>query len=252
MDSIWSIAWQCIPYLVTLLVFIILYEQISYLKKKRFQLPGPTLVFPFIRNAIPLVKNPIKFWENQSAIAQSTPLGVSTNYIFGKFVLYIYSTEISHKVFSNVRPDAFQMVGHPFGKKLGGEHNFIYLFGQEHKDIRRRVASNFTPKGIAFYSPIQQRIIVKHLKLWLKKSNQKPIPLRILCRDMNLEISQTVFLGAFLSDEERKTFSIGYRIFNEGFMKLPLDLPGFGFRKARLSLQKLNKMLEVCFRKSEV
>lgn len=171
--------------------------------------------------------------EKQSTLAQSTPLGMSTNYFFGKFILYIYSTELSHKVFSNARPDTFHIVVHPFGQKLFAETSPVYQFGQEHKDLRRRVV-NFTPKGLATYSSIQQRIILKHLKSWLLliKSDQKPIPLRLLCREMNLETSQTVFVGPYLSDEAQKIFDIGYSFFNQGEMTLPIDLPGFGFRKS--------------------
>ena len=51
----------------------------NLLHKEEKLLPGPALVLPFIGDAIPLVKNPTKFWDKQSALAQSTPLGISTN-----------------------------------------------------------------------------------------------------------------------------------------------------------------------------
>ncbi|KAL0412806.1 UNVERIFIED_CONTAM: cytochrome [Sesamum radiatum] len=189
MELTWSMFTSCIPYFVSLLALILLLEQISYLKKKRF-LPGPTLVFPFIGNVISLVTNPTSFWDLQSSYAKSTPLGISANYIIGRYILYIYSTDLSHKIFANVRPDAFHLVGHPFGKKLFGEHNLIYMFGQEHKDLRRRIAPNFTPKALQTYTNIQQRIIIKHLESWCNTTKGKSIPLRILCRNMNLETSQ--------------------------------------------------------------
>ncbi|KAL3522685.1 hypothetical protein ACH5RR_015519 [Cinchona calisaya] len=250
MECILAILPQYTPYVITLVALIFLVEQISYLKRKRF-LPGPTLVLPFIGNAISLVTNPTKFWDNQSSLAKSTPLGISTNYIIGKFIVYIYSTELSHKVFANVRPDAFHLVGHPFGKKLFGEHNLIYMFGQDHKDLRRHIAPNFTSKALATYTWIQQRIILKHLKSWLQKADGKSIPLRILCRDMNLETSQTVFVGPYLSSEARDRFNVDYNYFNVGLMKLPIDLPGFAFRNARLAVQRLVDTLTVCAEESE-
>nr|GMD86598.1 sterol 22-desaturase [Ipomoea batatas] len=242
-----------VPYLVALLALVLLLEQISYLKKKRF-LPGPAFVFPFIGNVVTLVTNPSKFWDDQSALAKTNGAGISVNYIIGRFILYIHSTDLSHKVFSNVRPDAFHLIGHPFGKKLFGEHNLIYMFGQEHKDLRRRIAPNFTPKALATYTEIQQRIIIKHLACWLKRSSDspsEPIPLRILCRDMNLETSQTVFAGPYLSGEARRRFNVDYTFFNVGLMKLPIDLPGFAFRNARLAVDRLVETLSLCAEQSQ-
>ncbi|KAI7738100.1 hypothetical protein M8C21_013984, partial [Ambrosia artemisiifolia] len=181
-------------------------------------------------------------------MAKSSGLGFSANYIIGRFIVFIRSTDLSHKVFANVRPDAFHLVGHPFGKKLFGEHNLIYMMGQQHKDLRRRIAPNFTPKALSTYTELQQHIILKHLKSWLDlpNSSTKPFPLRLLCRDMNLETSQNVFVGPYLSGESRKRFEVDYNYFNVGLMKLPIDLPGFAFRNARLAVSRLVKTLAVC------
>ncbi|KAK6154858.1 hypothetical protein DH2020_009106 [Rehmannia glutinosa] len=250
MELTWSMVTPYIPYIISILALLLLLEQISYLKKKRF-LPGPTFVFPFIGNAISLVTNPTKFWDLQSSHAKSTPLGISANYIIGRYILYIYSSDLSHKIFANVRPDAFHLVGHPFGKKLFGEHNLIYMFGQDHKDLRRRIAPNFTHRALQTYTNIQQRIILKHLVCWLKKSENGSIPLRILCRDMNLETSQTVFVGPYLNEESRKRFNTDYSFFNVGLMKLPIDFPGFAFRNARLAVGRLVETLAGCAEESE-
>ncbi|KAL0321358.1 UNVERIFIED_CONTAM: cytochrome [Sesamum radiatum] len=250
MEIKWGVFTPYIPYFVSLLALILLIEQISYLKKKRF-LPGPTFVFPFIGNAISLVTNPTNFWDLQSSYAKSTPLGISANYIIGRYILYVYSTDLSHQIFANVRPDAFHLVGHPFGKKLFGEHNLIYMFGQQHKDLRRRIAPNFTPSALQTYTDIQQRIILKHLVSWCNQSKGQSIPLRILCRDMNLETSQTVFVGPYLNEESRKRFNVDYNFFNVGLMKLPIDLPGFAFRNARLAVERLVQTLAGCTEESE-
>ncbi|KAK1420313.1 hypothetical protein QVD17_21811 [Tagetes erecta] len=235
------------PYIFSILTIFFFFQQINYLKKKRFA-PGPNFVFPFIGNAISLVRNPTSFWDLQSAMAKSTDAGFSVNYIIGKFIVFIRSTELSHKIFANVRPDAFHLVGHPFGKKLFGEHNLIYMMGQEHKDLRRRIAPNFTPKALSTYTELQQYTILKHLKSWIDSpdSSTKPFPLRLLCRDMNLETSQNVFVGPYLSGESRKQFEVDYNFFNVGLMKLPIDLPGFAFRNARLAVSRLVKTLGVC------
>ncbi|KAI8525824.1 hypothetical protein RHMOL_Rhmol13G0260700 [Rhododendron molle] len=238
-SSIWA---ALSSYLIPLLLLLVFLEQISYLKKKR-TVPGPSLVFPFLGNAVSLVRNPTRFWENQSDLAQASPLGVSANYIIGKFVVFVRSTDLSHKVFANVRPDAFHLIGHPFGKKLFGDHNLIYMFGQDHKDLRRLLAPNFTPRALSIYVPIQQRIVAEHLARWLQLSNGTPIGLRWLCRDMNLDTSQTVFVGPYLSGESKERFNFDYNLFNVGLMKLPIDLPGFAFREARLAVKRLAQTL---------
>ena len=236
------------PYLLSLIALLVFLEQISYLKRKRL-IPGPPFVFPFIGNAVSLIRNPTKFWDLQSSLARSSDLGISANYIVGKFIVFIRSTDLSHKIFANVRPDAFHLVGHPFGKKLFGEHNLIYTMGQQHKDIRRRIAPNFTPRALAAYTSLQQVIILKHLMAWealASKVSPTPISLRLLCREMNLDTSQTVFVGPYLSQEARERFNRDYNLFNVGLMKLPFDLPGFAFREARLAVDRLIKTLAGC------
>ncbi|KAK7245685.1 hypothetical protein RIF29_40534 [Crotalaria pallida] len=238
---------QLIPYFISLILFLILYEQILYIKKKSY-IPGPSLVFPFFGNAISLARNPTKFWSHQITLARSTNLGLSANYILGNFIVFIRDTELSHKVFANVRPDAFLFVGFPFGKKLFGERNIIYMMGQEHKNLRRRIAPNFTPNALSTYAMLQQIIILKHIKTWVKLSNQSPdpIPLRNLARDLNLDSSETVFLGPYLSSNARESFERDYLLFNEAFTSLPIDFPGTAFRNGRLAVVRLEKTLATC------
>ncbi|KAM7270053.1 hypothetical protein ACFE04_029267 [Oxalis oulophora] len=238
------------PYIIiSLLVFIIFIEQIIYLIKKR-QAPGPIIVFPFLGNVISLVRNPTHFWDIQSSAATC---GYSVNYVIGKFMVFIKDTDLSHLVFSNVRPDRFLLVGHPFGKKLFGDHNLIYLMGQDHKDLRGRIAPNFTPKALSTYTALQQIIILRHLKDWEQLANKESesIRLRLLVREMNLETSQTVFIGPYLNEEAKSSFRQDYNLFNVGLMKLPVDLPGFAFRNARLGVDRLVKTLTACAKDSK-
>ncbi|XP_057797711.1 cytochrome P450 710A11-like [Salvia miltiorrhiza] len=250
MEVTWSWISPYFPHIISIVALLLLLEQLSYLRKKRF-LPGPPLVLPFVGNAISLVADPTKFWNRQSAYAKSTSLGISGNYIIGRYILYVYSSDLSHKIFANVRPDAFHLVGHPFGKKLFGEHNLIYMFGQDHKDLRRQIAPNFTPKALLIYTDIQHRIILQHLARWLRSSPAESLSLRILCRDMNLETSQTVFVGPYLDEAARRRFNVDYNFFNVGLMKLPIDLPGFAFRNARLAVGRLIETLADCAAASE-
>ncbi|KAL1211196.1 Cytochrome [Cardamine amara subsp. amara] len=240
------------PYIVSVLLLLLLLEQISYLIKKR-NLPGPLFVPPIIGNIVSLIRNPTSFWHKQSTMAAATSVGLSVNYLIGKFIIYIKDTELSNKIFSNIRPDAFHLVGHPFGKKLFGDHSLIYMFGEEHKSVRRHLAPNFTPKALSTYSTLQQLVILRHLRRWVEcfSDGSNPVSLRELIRDLNLETSQTVFVGPYLDKEARVRFCTDYNLFNLGTMAVPINLPGFAFGEARRAVMRLVDTLSICVGKSK-
>ncbi|KAI3889043.1 hypothetical protein MKX03_012476 [Papaver bracteatum] len=255
------------PYLLCVISFFILIEQITYLKKKKSS-SSPSFILPFLGNAIQLMKHPARFWENEAKASKESHFGFSTNYIIGKFTVFIQNTELSRKVFANVRPDAFHLVvaiikvliiqdifyRHPFGKKLLGEHNLVYMSGQEHKYLRHRIAPNFSRNALSTYTSLQQNIILQHMKKWESLSIQnggKPIALGFLCRDMNLDTSQAVFVGPYLNGKPREEFNKDYNLVNMGMMSLPVDLPGFAFRKARFAVTRLIKTLGDCVQQSK-
>ncbi|RCV44349.1 hypothetical protein SETIT_9G366300v2 [Setaria italica] len=234
------------PFLVAAVVFYLLTEQLSY-RRKKGPLPGPALVVPFLGSVARLIRDPTAYWDGLAARAKESHLGLSAEYFLGTFVVFIRDAELSHRVLTNVRPDAFHFIGHPFGKKLFGDYNLIYLFGDEHKELRRRIAPNFTPRALSTYAAIQQRVIVAHLRRWLHRSEHDvPFRLRVPCRDMNLETSQTVFVGPYLTAEAREAFARDYHTFNVGVMALPVDLPGFAFRRAKQAVARLVRTLTGC------
>ncbi|TKY71985.1 Cytochrome P450 710A1 [Spatholobus suberectus] len=63
---------------------------------------------------------------------------------------------------------------------------------------------------------------------------------------MNLETSQTVFVGPYLGPKARERFERDYFLFNVGLMKLPIDLPGTAFRNASLAVDRLAGTLATC------
>ncbi|CAH8264063.1 unnamed protein product [Arabidopsis lyrata] len=239
------------PYLVSALLLFLLLEQLSYLVKKR-NLPGPLFVLPIIGNVVALVRDPTSFWDKQSAMAD-TSVGLSVNYLIGKFIIYIKDAELSNKIFSNIRPDAFQLVGHPFRKKLFGDHSLIFMFGEDHKSVRRQVAPNFTRQPLSAYSSLEQIVILRHLRQWEEcfSSGSRPVSMRQLIRELNLETSQTVFVGPYLNEEVKNTIRTDYNVYNPGTMALPIDLPGFTFGEARRAVSRLVNTMAVCVVKSK-
>lgn len=235
---------------VCLLVGYSVLQQIVYLSKKK-HLPGPSVVFPFLGTAISLVREPTKYWEEQASFSEKT--GLSCNLIFGKFAVFIRDSKLSQKVFTNVKPDAFHLIGHPFGSKLFGDNNLVFMFGETHKDLRRRLAPLFTHKALLTYVAIQERTIKSHIEKWLEMARRckGPLTLRNLCRDMNLETSQNVFVGPYLTPKLKEQFTKDYNTFNMGLMALPLDFPGCAYYKARHAVTRLVSTLTECVHKSK-
>lgn len=224
----------------------IIFEQLSFFSKRK-HLPGPSFVLPFVGSVIAMVVNPTGFWVDQAKDASK--VGVSWNALLGKFVLFVRDSQLSQKIFANVRPDAFHLVGHPLGKKLFGDHNLIFMFGEEHKDLRRRLAPLFTLKALGVYVSIQEKTQKEHITKWLDRADKlknNPIRIRLLCRDMNLETSQNVFVGPYLTPDMRERFNEDYKNFNVGLMSLPIYFPGFSFYKATKSVKNIQNSLARC------
>ncbi|GJN31553.1 hypothetical protein PR202_gb19964 [Eleusine coracana subsp. coracana] len=232
-------------------LYLFLAEQLSYHRKKG-PLAGPPLVVPFFGSIASLIRDPTAYWDCLAARARESGQGLAADYFLGTFVVFIRDTELIHRVLDNVRADAFQFIGHAFNTKLFGEHNLIYMVGEDHRDLRRRIAPNFTPRALSTYAAIQQRVILKHLRAWLDlTSDGKAFRIRDPCRDMNLETSQTVFVGPYLSDEERERFATDYDLLNVGLTAAPVDLPGFAFRRAKRAVARLARTLTDCARQSK-
>lgn len=74
---------------------------------------------------------------------------------------------------------------------------------------------------------VQERTIRQHLAQWL--AVEKAVEMRPLVRALNLETSQTVFVGPYLTPPLRATFTHDYSLFNNAVMSFPVDLPGTNF-----------------------
>lgn len=75
--------------------------------------------------------------------------------------------------------------------------------------------------------------------------------MRELCRDLNVETSQLVFVGPYLSPAERKEFAKNYMTMNNGFLAFPLCLPGTALWRAVQARKKVVATLTECAKKSK-
>eukprot|EP00897_Mesotaenium_endlicherianum_P007114 jgi/Mesen1/6430/ME000329S05584 len=235
---------------VTLLLSFLIYEQLLY-KFKSGHVPGPGFTIPIVGSIFTMISDPTKYWNDQAKAAQKS--GLSWNVLLGNYTIFIKDSDISQTVMANVHPKGFRFVGHPLGKKLFGEHNMIFMTGDEHKELRRRLSPMFTLKALGTYIDIQERTIRDHLDRWSTEAQatKEPFIMRHLLREMNLETSQNVFVGPYLTPEARAHLNHDYNLFNVGLLALPINLPGFAFWKATKAVQRLISTLGDCARQSK-
>jgi cytochrome P450 family 710 subfamily A protein len=239
----WS--WQNWLFLaVSAIFFFALLEQISLWRKRKW-LPGPLFTWPFVGGIFEMVLNPYTFWDQQENYGS-----LSWNSLFGRFFVFSRDTETSIKIFKNNSPDALRIVLHPNAVRLLGEGNIAFMQGEKHKELRKRLLPLFTKKALGLYVRLQEKAIREHFDKWIKMKG--PIEMRPLVRDLNVETSQTVFVGPYLDEDQRKEFANNYRMMNEGFLAFPISLPGTTLWKAIRARKNVVATLAECARRSKL
>ena len=84
--------------------------------------------------------------------------------------------------------------------------------------------------------------------MWVK-AGETDVEMRFLARDLNLMTSQTVFVGPYL--EAPEAFSKFYLQMTQGFISLPLNLPGTGLWKAIRARKEVQRVLTRAVRLSK-
>jgi cytochrome P450 family 710 subfamily A protein len=243
-------------------------------------LPGPTFVPPFLGGIVAMVRDPHAFWERQRAWSrQPGAHGLSWNSIVTKFTVMVTDPQLIRHVFNHNSADSLLLDLHPNAKMILGTRNIAFMHGPPHKALRRSFLALFTRKALGVYVRKQDAVIREHLTEWMAaaakeednggKNNSNgsgsnnsraeraaaaaSVPagsftplreVRDLVRDMNAYTSQEVFAGPYLDDpEERDRFSDAYRAMTEGFLALPLKLPGTKVWRAMQGRQYVIKVL---------
>jgi len=204
------------------------------LNRKARGLPGPSFTLPFIGNIVPMLMTPFKFYEDQEKYGR-----LSWNSLLGMFIVFSKNTDITRKVFN--LPESFELFLTAGAKKILGENNIAFMSGEPHKQLRRQLLPLFQPRALSIYVPMQERVIRKHIDLWCNLANGKaePLCMQPLCRDLNMETSQNLFVGPYIDDPMRVKFEALYWKMNEGFLCFPLAFPGSTLWKAMKAREEL-------------
>lgn len=214
------------------LVGYALWEQVKfrlYSRAKNGNVPGPGYATPFLGGIVPMVMDPVGFWEKQANL--SFP-GFSWNSLVGKFTIFVTDASLVRHVFNHNGKDSLLMALHPSGVAILGDKNIAFLHGPEHKALRKSFLSLFTRRALGVYVAKQDQIIRQHIREWMEIPG--PIEIRPFIRDMNAYTSQEVFVGPYLLDAaEREKFSQAYRAMTDAFLAFPLNFPGTMVWKGR-------------------
>ena len=101
---------------------LLVLEQISMRLHRRDAngklIPGPAFILPFLGGLVAVIKDPTGFWEQQRLYA---PLGLSANYIMGKFMIFSTNNDVNRAVLSNNGPEGFDMALHPNAEWILGQ-----------------------------------------------------------------------------------------------------------------------------------
>jgi len=233
----------------TLLFFAILEQIRFYVWRKNGnnkRLPGPTFAPPFIGKIFSIIADPEKFWDDQRNFGE-----LSWNSLVGKFMVFATSLPVVRAAFQQNGPDSFLLTLHPNGEIILGADNIAFQHGPSHKALRASFLSLFTRKALSTYIVTQYGLIQKHLDTWVKMCEQSKDHVEMWphVRLLNTLTSQTVFLGDNLSEHE--LFTDLFLVMTQGFLSLPLCVPGTGLWDAARAKDKIVIMLEAAVGKSK-
>lgn len=240
--------YSLLPVVLGLIVGYIFIEQF-WIWRVAQNLPGPKFVIPFFGSVFQMVYDPFGFWDNQDKLG---PL--SWNSLVGNFMLFTRDSKLSTTIFKNAANNNFQVCLNLNGERLLGKGNIAFMQGEAHKTLRQQVLYLFTKKALAKYVSVQEECIRRAFDNWFieaKKSGGK-VEMRPLIRDLNLETSQTVFVGPYLEPSKRKQFCDDYMLMNDGLLCLPWAFPGSALWRAIRARKRIVAMLAEFAAKSKV
>ena len=204
-----------------------------------------------VSSLLAMVRDPDAFWERQRRLA---PDGLSWNVLSGALCLFVANASVVNEVLRRSDGRRFGMVLHPNANIILGRHNIAFLHGAKHKALRASFLPLFTKRALGMYLPLQQHVIERHLACWVAQCAEgegAEVEARELCRDMNLETSQAVFLGPRLRAQDVAGFNLAFMAMVEAFLALPVFLPGTalwrGWRGRHCVLRVLRRCARAAF-----
>lgn len=111
-------------------------------------------------------------------------------------------------------------------KKVLDPDNWVFLHGKVHADYRKALNVLFTQKALATYLPIQEAIYRRTFKEWTSYKGARPMMMPM--RDLNMETSLSVFVGPYLTAEDKALINKKYWDITTALelVNFPFAIPG--------------------------
>ncbi|KAI9035348.1 Cytochrome P450 61 [Aspergillus affinis] len=193
------LGWSTWQYVVTILLSVVVYDQVMYLKRKG-SIAGPTfkipLMGPFIQALHPKFEAYLAQWA-------SGPLSCVS--VFHKFVVLASDRDIAHKVFKS--PAYAEPCIVPIAKDLLGHKSWVFLQGKAHAEYRRGLTPLFTNKAISTYLPVQEKVLGYYFNKFVVASEAnegRPMAFMTMFREINCALSCRTFFGDYISQSAVK------------------------------------------------
>lgn len=228
----------------TLLLILLVWDQISYIQKKG-SIAGPKFKFypiigPFLESLDP------KFEEYKAKWA-SGPLSCVS--IFHKFVIISSTRDVSRKIFQAdkfVKPCVVDVA-----KKILRPQNWVFLDGKEHIDYRKSLNNLFTKKALAQYLPSLEIVMDKYMEKFIEYSKENNYEPRVFFHEMReilCAISLRAFCGNYITEDQTRKIADDYYLVTAALelVNFPIILPftktWYGKRTADMAM----KIFENC------
>jgi cytochrome P450 len=204
---------------------------------------GVPYTLPFV-TVIAMLIQPERFWAEMANIAMTSPDGLCTNQLVGKFLVFCTDPKTCRQILTG--EGVYQIYAHPNAKWLFGEKNLIYLDKDPHKAVRKVLTpALFSNEALESYAQCQEKVIRSYLDRYSKqcKETNEPIDFRIAFRSMAAAASQESFLGPYLNDDMRVKLEQDILEFTMGFLSLPIPQM-FGLKKAIEAKNRIEKVVQ--------
>lgn len=190
--------WQ---WILTAIVLLLTYEQVSYIKMKG-SIAGPAMkvwpiIGPFLESLDP------KFEEYQAKWA-SGPLSCVA--VFHKFVVIASTRDLSRKILNSPRYVKPCLVD--VATKILRPSNWVFLDGKAHIDYRKALNGLFTVKALESYVPIWDKYIDKYIEQYLEFDGPRKFFPEF--RELMCALSLKTFCGDYITDEQVQMIADNY------------------------------------------
>jgi len=196
---------------------------------------------PFIGDIVAIVRDPTKFWDRLQELA---PNGVSSFKIANQTSLFVTNPKLALQIFED--SVTFSLFVHPNSEKLLGKNNLVYMTDEEHKEWKKVMVPNLKKHAVTHAAAFTAFNSLTDMLLEISSrcvEEQRKSDLRLDLRLNNALLSLKVFLGGYLTKEESDSIAEDLLTLTNGFLVLPIDLPGTELRKSKEASHRIMKVL---------